>query len=185
MIGVRVGTQYANRPSWVVADRPGEVVASGSAPVDGPAEVQVPVPEPGLYQVLVNAGRNGCAFVSDNCPAVLVGPGLTLCEIEGRMYFFVPADCERFTVTLFAGRSESALMRIYDPTGQQVFEGDSLSRDVVPAQITPTVAQRGKAWAVEIAKAPAGVLEDYQLLLSPELPPYLATSPEALLVSGQ
>jgi len=182
--GVRVGPQYAHRPSWVVADRSGEVVASGSAPVNGAAEMQVQVSEPGLYQVLANAGRNGCAFVCDNCPAVMVGPGMQLCEIEGRMYFQVPAACERFTVTLFAGRGESALMRIYDPEGRQAFAGDSLSRDLVPAQISPAQGQRGKAWAVEIAKAPAGVLEDYQILLSAELPPYLATSPEALLVAG-
>ncbi len=184
--GVRVAQRYTQRPSWQVVSAAGKAIAAGNTPIDGPSDVEVQVPEPGLYQVQMNAGRNGCAFVGLNCPVVMVGPGYALCEIPGRMYFYVPADCEGFTVTLFAGKGESALMRIFNPDGEQVFEKDSLTGDVVPAEIKPAADQRGQVWAVEIAKAPSGTFEDYQLLLGDELPPYLATSPEALLMpSGE
>ncbi|MCD6361763.1 MAG: DUF4838 domain-containing protein [Armatimonadetes bacterium] len=182
--GVRVARRYTQRPCWQVVSAGGEAIAGGNTPIDGCTEIEAPVPSPGLYQVNMNAGKNGCAFVGLNCPVVMVGPGYELCEIPGRMYFRVPEDCERFTITLFAGKSESALMRIYDPGGEIVFEEDSLKRDVVPAHFQPTDDQRGKAWAVEIEKASEGILEDYQLLLSDELEPYLATSPEALLTVG-
>jgi hypothetical protein len=101
------------------------------------------------------------------------------------MYFYVPRDAEQFTVTLFAGKTESALMRIHDPDGEQVFEGDSLTRDVVAARFAPTAEQRGRAWCLEIAPASEGILEDYQILLSKDLPPYLATFAEGLLTPAQ
>lgn len=184
-IAVRVGRQYAHRPAWQVVSRDGEPIAQGHMPLPGSAPIEVDVPAPGLYQIDMSAGANGCGLIVRNCPAVMVGPGFKLCERPGRMYFWVPADAEQFTVTLFAGKSESALMRIYDPAGELVFQGDSLAADVVPAQITPAPAQRGAAWCVEIAQAPAGMLEDYQLLLDRNLPPYLATSPGALLVPAR
>ncbi len=180
--GVRVAQRYTQRPSWQVVSAAGEAIASGNTPIDASADVEIQVPEPGLYQVQMNAGRNGCAFVGINSPVVMVGPGYALCEIPGRMYFFVPEDAESFTVSLFGSKGESALMRIFNPAGEQVFEEDTLTGDVVPAQIVPAADQRGKAWAVEIAKASAGTFEDFQLLLGDELPPYLATSPEALLI---
>lgn len=60
--------------------------------------------------------------------------------------------------------------------------GQALVPIVVADGIKPAADQRGKAWAVEIAKAPSATFEDYQLLLDDELPPYLATSPEGLLM---
>lgn len=180
-IGVRVGPQYTNRPSWQITSAAGEAIASGHTPLPGSTEIDVAVPEPGLYRLDMNAGANGCGLIVRNCPAVLIGPGYQLCEWPGRMYFWVPEATEQFTVTLFASRGESALMRIHDPAGEVVFERDSLTGDVVPAQIAPTPQQRGAAWCVEIAEAPEGMLEDYQLLLGDTLPPYLATSPGALL----
>lgn len=181
--GVRVGPQYAHHPSWQVVTTDGEAVASGHMPMPGTAEIDVEVPAPGLYQIDMNAGRNGCGLVVHNCPAVMIGPGYKLCENPGRMYFYVPEDCEEFTVTLFAGKGESALMRIIRPDGSVCFEEDSLTNDIVPAVIAPEEAERGAAWCVEIAEAPEGVLEDYSLLLSDDLPPHLATTPEGLLVA--
>jgi len=183
--GVRVGPRYLSLPSWQVVTADGEPVASGHMPIQGSVPLSVAVPEPGLYQIQMAAGRNGCALIVKNCPAVLVGPGYKLCEKPGKMYFYVPRDAEQFTVTLFAGKAESALMRIYDPDGEQVFEGDSLSRDVVAARFAPTAEQRGRAWCLEIAPASEGILEDYQILLSKELPPYLATFAEGLLTPAQ
>ncbi len=183
--GVRVGPQYAHRPSWQVVSAAGEPIASGHMPLPGSDELSVEVPEPGLYQIDMNAGANGCGLVVHNCPAVMVGPGLQLCEHPGRMYFWVPEDAGEFTITLFAGKGESALMRIYAPDGERLFEGDSLARDAVPAQLFPGEGQRGAAWCLEIAEAPEGILEDYQILLDSSLPPYLATSPEGLLVPAE
>ncbi len=181
-IGVRVGPQYAHRPSWQVTSADGEAIASGHMPMPGEAELSVEVPEPGLYQIQANAGMNGCAFVFHNAPAVLVGPGRALCERPGAMYFFVPEGCEQFTVTLFAGKGESARMRIFRPDGELAFDDDSLTNDAVPATITTAAAERGRAWRLQIDEAPEGMLEDYSVLLGDDLPPYLATSPGALLV---
>jgi hypothetical protein len=181
-IGVRVGPQYANRPSWHVVSAEGESIASGHTPLPGEAQISVEVPEEGLYQVLMNAGANGCGLVVHNCPAVMVGPGLKLCELPGAMYFWVPEDCERFTITLFAGKGESAAIRIFRPDGQRAFEGDSLTSDALPAALDTGTDDRGRAWRLEIDRAREGILEDYSLLLGDELPPWLATSPGALLI---
>ena len=86
-------------------------------------------------------------------------------------------------MTLFAGKGESALMGIIRPDGSVCFEEDRLTNDIVRAVIAPEEAERGAAWCVEIAEAPEGVLEDYSLLLSDDLPPHLATTPEGLLVA--
>ncbi len=185
VMGVRVGAQYAHRPSWRLVSSQGEPIASGHTPLPGSAHIDVEVPKPGLYQVRMNAGANGCGLVVENGPAVMVGPGFRLCEWPGQMYFWVPEGTDRFTITLFAGKGESALMRIFDPSGTVAFEGDSLARDAVPARVTPAPEHTGRAWAVEIAQAPEGILEDYQLLLGEALPPYLATSPQALLVPAR
>lgn len=182
VIGVRVGPQYTNRPSWHVISAEGESIASGHMPLPGSAEISVEVPSPGLYQMKMNAGRNGCGFVARNCPAVMVGPGLKLCERPGEMYFWVPEDCERFTITLFAGKGESAAIRIFRPGGELAFAGDSLTQDALPATVDTGPDDRGRAWRLEIDEAPQGTFEDYSLLLGSELPPYLATSPGALLI---
>lgn len=182
VIGVQVGRQYPQRPCWLIASAAGESIASGHVPLPGRARIDVAVPAPGLYQISMDAGANGCGLIVHNCPAVMVGPGFRLCERPGRMYFWVPTGTRQFTITLFAGRKESALMRIYTPDGARVFEGNSLVRDTVPAQLVPGPGQDGAAWCLEIDEAPEGTLEDYQLLLGEELPPYLATSPEALLI---
>jgi hypothetical protein len=181
-IGVRVGPQYAHRPSWVIASPDGTEVASGHMPMPGETELSVEVPEPGLYQLQANAGMNGCGLVVRNAPAVMVGPGMQLCEWPGAMYFWVPDGCEQFTVTLFAGKGESAAMEIYRPNGDLAFTGNSLTRDAVPATIAPAPAHRGQAWRLVIDEAPEGQMEDYSVLLGDALPPYLATSPGAMLV---
>jgi hypothetical protein len=184
-IGVRVGPQYAHRPSWVVAAEDGTEIASGHMPMPGEAELSVEVPEPGLYQLQANAGMNGCGFIVHNAPAVMVGPGMGLCERPGEMWFWVPGDCERFTITLFAGKGESAAIRIFRPDGGEAFSGDSLTQDALPATLNTEPTERGRAWRVEITRAPEGMLEDYSLLLGEALPPYLATSPGALLVPAE
>jgi hypothetical protein len=117
--GVQVGQQYTQHPSWHVISAGGESIASGHMPLPGSRDISVEVPEPGLYQVHMNAGRNGCGIVVHNAPAVMVGPGQALCEWTGAMYFWVPEDCEQFTITLFASRGESARMRIYRPGRQR------------------------------------------------------------------
>lgn len=184
--GVQVGRQYTQHPSWHVISAEGESIASGHMPLPGSRDISVEVPEPGLYQVRMHAGRNGCGIVVHNAPAVMVGPGQALCEWTGAMYVWVPEDCEQFTITLFASRGESARMRIYRPDGSEAFDRDSLTGDAVPATFQPTPEERGKAWRVQIDEAPEGIFEDYSLLLSDELPPYLATSPGALLIpAGQ
>ena len=180
-IGVQVSPRYTQRPSWHVISAAGEPIASGHVPLPGEARFEVEVPAPGLYQVMMNAGRNGCGLVVHNCPSVMTGPGMKLCERPGTMYFWVPEDCERFTITLFAGAGESAAMSIFRPSGELAFSGDTLAGDAVPAAIETGPADRGQAWRIEISEAPQGMMEDFSLLLSDELPPYLATSPGALL----
>ncbi len=181
-IGVQVGTQYTNRPSWHVISADGQSIASGHTPLRGDAQITVDVAEPGLYQVKMNAGRNGCGLVVHNCPAVMIGPGLKLCERTGAMYCWVPEDCERFTITLFASKGESAAIRIFRPNGELAFIGDSLTQDALPATVDTGPDDRGKAWRVEIDEAQQGQLEDYSLLIGAEIPPYLATSPGALII---
>ncbi|MFW5867466.1 MAG: DUF4838 domain-containing protein [Armatimonadota bacterium] len=184
-IGVRVGPQYAHRPAWIVATRDGAEVASGHMPMPGEAELSVEVPAPGLYQLQANAGMNGCGFVVHNAPAVMVGPGMKLCERPGEMYFWVPEACERFTITLFAGKSESAAIRIFRPDGTEAFSGDSLTRDALPATLNTEPDERGRAWRLLIEEAPEGMMEDYSVLLGDALPPFLATSEGALLIPAK
>ncbi len=182
VIGVRVGPQYAHHPSWHVISAAGESIASGHMPMPGRDDISVEVPAPGLYQVKMNAGMNGCGLVAHNCPAVMVGPGMKLCERTGEMYFWVPEACKRFTIILYAGTGESAAIRIVRPGGEEAFSGNSLTANALPATINTQPNERGRAWKLEIRKAPEGMLEDYSLLLGDALPPYLAASPGALLV---
>ena len=115
----------------------------------------------------------------------MIGPGLKLCEWPGAMYFWVPAGCEQFTITLFAGKGESAAIEIYRPEGALAFAGNSLTQDALPAQITTGPNDRGRAWRLVIDEAPEGQMEDYSVLLGDALPPYLATSPGALLIPAE
>lgn len=184
-IGVRVGPQYAHRPSWQVTSAGGEAIASGHLPMPGEREIDVEVPEPGLYQVQMNAGMNGCGLVVKNAPAVMVGPGMKLCELPGAMYFWVPEDCEQFTITLFAGKGESAAIEIYRPGGELAFAGNSLTADALAGTVATGIDERGRAWRLVIDKAPEGQMEDYSVLLGEALPPYLATSPGALLIPAE
>ena len=135
--------------------------------------------EDATYLVGLSAG--GCAYSirQSNAPlAILTGDGASFIREAKPLYFFVPANAETFTVAARGGGSETVRINILAPDGTTAATGQT-----TPANSRVSIKARaegntGEVWSLEAVHADEGVIEDYSITLSENIPPVLAFVPE-------
>ena len=135
--------------------------------------------EDATYLVGLSAG--GCAYSirQSNAPlAILTGDGASFIREAKPLYFFVPANTGTFTVTARGGGSETVRINILAPDGTTAATGQT-----TPANSRVSIKARaegntGEVWSLEAVHADEGVIEDYSITLSENIPPVLAFVPE-------
>jgi hypothetical protein len=123
--------------------------------------------------VRLDFGPQPHAFIaSEASPLSFIG------GTRGRLHFHVPADVERFAISIRTPDHHGRL-RVFDPAGEMVLEeagnytlGEAFAVDV------PT-AQRDAVWSLTVDKC-----EDCTLTVL-GVPPLLSQSPGALLAPGR
>lgn len=135
--------------------------------------------EDATYLIGLSAG--GCAYSirQSNAPlAILTGDGASFIREAKPLYFFVPANADTFTVAARGGGSETVRINILAPDGTTAATGQTTpanSRVIINVRAE---GNAGKVWSLEAVRADEGVIEDYSITLSENIPPVLAFVPE-------
>lgn len=174
---------YADRLRYALVERDGAERA-GSVPLGAQRTItarplvgclNVLEIEPGFNAASVAAGAAPLAYIaSDTIPLRCVGP-------SPRLYFYVPAGCPRFTLSVMAEVArEAARLVVYGPDGQVVKEdeGDYDARTTLKIDVAR--AARAQVWSLSIERPKERKLhlDKVALSLGSTVPPYLCKRPE-------
>jgi len=168
--------------NWVLVNQANEVIKRAEVPVGQTVEVEVPVPAPGTYAFFVQTNKNNAMVTLLNDHAALTGRNFAFIHHTSPVYFQVPAGTDKFTIS-FQGSwpGETVRVRVHDPDGNEVASDEVTRADPQPLEVAVGQAQAGKPWSLSFEKTDRGVLEDYRIWLSDNLPPFLALAPDRLV----
>lgn len=141
---------------------------------------------PGDYLLVAESGGNLYRMRPLVERAVLLAGGgraLHICDPEptAPMYFHVPPDRERFTITASAPQEDESLRLIVrDPSGAVVLDeaGEMDATGIFEIEVAPD--QRGRAWSFTLGPGPVGRQDDIFVTLK-GIDPFTAHSPQQLL----
>lgn len=159
-------------------------VLEETVPVGSSRDLDYPVATTGLHVLSLSSGQClATARTADRPFALLASQRVPLwiCGSCARQYFLVPAGFTSFDLYLQAEvTGEGARLRVWQPDGSvavdrsEDFDASTRIRVPVPK------GQDGQPWAFTLDKPEDGklVLDDVQLYLGRELPPYLCEQAE-------
>ncbi|MCX7826447.1 MAG: hypothetical protein N2689_12940 [Verrucomicrobiae bacterium] len=169
--------------SWTLVGPNQVKLAAGTVEPGKTCELEVAAPAKGVYNLILTSANNAALTTLHNDYAVILGRDLGLIHASGPMWFYVPLRTRSFTVTLKSpAPGETARITIHDPDGREVASGFTGPAEKAVLNVKVPAGQDGKAWSVVPSCGPAGVMEDYSIILGEELPPYWAQAPDRLLV---
>ena len=178
----RIG-RYENPCDWRLFGPDSHSTANGRIEPNRTEEIDVRVTSAGVYNLVVDSGRNLALVTLLNKHAAIMGNKLCLLGTVEPMFVYVPQGTRQFTIDLDTpAPGETAQMTVRDPSGREVAKGFTGERKRYTAKIKVGRDQAGKAFAVEIGPAPTGVTEDLTLRLDRALPPYWAVAADRLVV---
>ena len=179
----QVGASHVDAARWRLYSANQQRLAQGDIRPGKSKEVAVTMPAAGIANLVLSTVGNAGQVVLHNDHAVIMGRELALVGESGPLYFFVPPNTQMFTITLKSSSpGETAMLTVFDPNGRSVASGHTSTTAKVDLQIEVSPGDEGKAWSVAPSKAPQGILEDYTIALSENLPPYWSLAPDRLLV---
>jgi len=171
--------RYVSMLVWDVRSTKMERIASGTVPHNTSGTVRFTPEQDGIY--LLGASAGGCAYTvqSANVPVgILTSEGASLIHVVQPMYFHVPKGVREFSVTAKGSGAETVRVNVISPDGEQVATGQtSLGSATVQVKV-PAGEHAGKTWSLATAKADEGVVEDYSIRFSANVPPVLSLVPE-------
>ncbi len=178
-LNVRTGLIRQSDATWTLF-RHGEKekLAEGQLTPPGPHELQLDLPEAGVYQIRIKAGAMavrmgftgpGGLVASRRQPAHVIGG-------VGRLYFYVPQGTPGFALQL---RSPDGLVAvtIFDPEGQSALKSTGHYAAGEEFAVKVPVGMDGRVWSLSLGRC-----EDIEGLMLVGVPPYLSQRPEQLLI---
>ncbi len=175
----------------VVASWPADVEVARRSVSVAPGEtgeLLLPDCAPGPVEVLLNTGLNA-ATVACNGPLVLPvaadgpdGPAHFISSV-GRLHFFVPAGARRFTASVRGqGTEENARLTVFAPDGREAGSATSIGSQGAELRVDVPAEDAGAAWSLTAGKPDTGTFEDCFISFGREVPQYLSSRPDGLLV---
>ena len=168
-------------PVYALVAPGGNVVAEGVMPLGQPARLKVTAPEAGVCKLAITTQANLFSVKLDVPHLVLsatAGEGASIVHHANRMYFYVPPEIEEFRVEVGTPYvAEQAKLVVWDPSGKEAARAETFEKMPAVTTLRPAAGQRGKVWSFQMVPTYSANLK-----WDPRLPPYLAESPEALLV---
>ena len=171
-------------PQYTLISPGGTVVAKGALSFGSPVSLNMEATETGLYKLVLITKAN-LFSVALNMPHAVQSVNHTVSVVTHtlKMYFYVPEDCTEFFIKVGTPYvAEQARVIVWDPTGKEAANAQTTELIPAHAAVTTTPEQRGRAWSFQILPADHGVFYSGNLIWDRRLPPYLAESPEALLL---
>ena len=177
--------KYVNLLAWDLRDPDGKKITSGTIPHDQQGTVAFTPEKDAVY--FLGASSGGCAYSlldSNVAAAVCTGYGASFIHAGGPTYFHVPKDTHEFTIKATGWGAETVRVNVFDPEGEQVTTGQTTLQETT-VEIRVKVADgAGKTWSLSTAKADKGVVEDYSLEFSENMPPVLSLTPQQVFTFG-
>ncbi|NSW56449.1 MAG: hypothetical protein HPY44_10565 [Armatimonadetes bacterium] len=154
--------------------------AEGTIPAGESGVIEFTPQADGIGLLGISAGSCAVTIESSNAPIGLAASeGVTPILAVPRLYFHVPPKTKEFSLIASGGSGiETVRINVYAPDGSL-----RASAQTTPQQNTAELKiaageDAGKTWALEVAKADEGVLEDSRIRLMPPLPGVLSLAPE-------
>ncbi len=174
----RPGGHQENVPVYAVIAPSGTIVAEGVLPLNEPVPLKTTAPETGLYKLVLGTQAHFFSASLDMPHAVVAAEAVRIIQQVNRMYFYVPPDVEQFRIEVGTPYvAEQAKLLVWDPGGKEAASAETFELLPAVAELHPTPEQRGKVWSFHMLPTYSANLK-----WDPQLPPYLAEDPEALLV---
>jgi hypothetical protein len=179
-----VGT-YVSMLVWDLRETNLERITSGTIPHNQQGTVQFTPKQNGIYLLGTSAGSCAYSLVSANVPiGVLTSDNARFIYAAKRMYFHVPEGVKEFSITARGWGAETVRLNVFTPDGAQAATGQtSLAKATLQINVS-ALGHAGKTWSLTTAKADEGVVEDYSIRLSTNLPPLLSLVPEHVFTVG-
>ncbi len=171
--------RYQSMLVWDVRDTAMERIASGQIPHDASGTARFTPEEDGVYLLGVSSGS--CAYTITRADAplgILTSEGASLIYAARPMYFHVPRGVDEFAVTAKGSRAETVRVDVIDPNGKRAATGQTSPAQSSVRIEVPVGDGAGKTWSLATSRADEGVIEDYSLRFSSNVPPVLALVPE-------
>jgi hypothetical protein len=141
---------YLDQCDVALFDQAGAMIWKDFSPIGRALKIEAPDTKSDVIGCVVGAGWNAFAIEDSNCP-LMIAPEDFLSvnaqrSLAGRFYFYVPADCKNFKLTMQGEGGEYADFTVFDAANKTVLEEKQLS-----ARTTREipVTQAG-VWCVEI-----------------------------------
>jgi hypothetical protein len=170
---------------WDLRETNLERITSGTIPHNQQGTVQFTPKQNGIYLLGTSAGSCAYSLVSANVPiGVLTSDNARFIYAAKRMYFHVPEGVKEFSITARGWGAETVRLNVFTPDGAQAATGQtSLAKATLQINVS-ALGHAGKTWSLTTAKADEGVVEDYSIRLSTNLPPLLSLVPEHVFTVG-
>lgn len=171
----RIG-QNTTSLTWELKDTQWQNLQTGEIEVQKTGQIEVKVPQDGLYILMLEPGGNACAVKSSNVPLALMAyPIARLIFGAEKLYFSVPQGLAQFKFKLGGGGGiETVKLTVFDPDGNQAAVGQATAQKNSLEVPVAAGGKTGQVWSLAIEKADSGVLEDVSLGLDKQLPPVLS-----------
>lgn len=185
-IGCRRVGQNQQPASFAVRSADGTDLATASAPVGESASATFSAAAAGPYALRVDGGRNGFTLAAEGAklllPAGYGGQSFHGVTSAAPIYLFVPPGADQFDVKLIGqGTGETAQARLLGPGGEEVRSLSTVGKMSDSATVEVPAGADDAVWALVIEPAEEGMFEDFEVLLSGDVSPYVSERPEDVL----
>ncbi|NIA13140.1 MAG: hypothetical protein GWP08_03595 [Nitrospiraceae bacterium] len=173
---------YESLLGWELRSPDNTQIAFGKIPQGGRGSVRFTPDTSGICALVVSSGSCAYSVASANVPVALyAGKKLGLIFGAEHLYFSVPEDVGRFTITCRGAQglgSETVRATVSDAAGEFVATGQTTpTKDTVEIAVERGQRSAG-TWSLATTQADEGILEDNSLTLDPQLPPVVSLLPQ-------
>jgi hypothetical protein len=171
---------------WDFRDTNLERITSGTIPHNQQGTVRFTPQQGGIYLLGTSAGSCAYSVISANVPVgILTSDSARFIYAAKRMYFHVPEGVKEFSITATGWGAETVRLNVFTPDGAQAATGQTSPAEATVQIDVSTSGHAGKTWSLTTAKADEGVVEDYSIRLSTNLPPVLSLAPDHVFTVGR
>ncbi len=176
-------TIYHEDLSIAILDRQSRRVLEQVVPLGTGGTIPYTVETAGLHAVAVRSGQPLCTARLVNRPFALVaweGAPLWICGACARQFFFVPQGCKRFDLFVTADvTGEGATLKVLSPDDAIAVDKTDDFDKLTRVEVAVPAGMDGRPWAFTLENPQQGklVLDDVEIYLGKQLPPYLCEDP--------
>ncbi len=177
--------RYESSLVWDLRNTSLEKITSGAIPHNQQGTVRFTPDADGIYLLGLSAGSCAYSVTNANVPmGILTADGASLIYVADRMYFHVPKDVKEFKITGTGWGAETVRVNVLNPKGEQVATGQTTLGNATVEIKVSAGGEAGQTWSLVTAKADQGVIEDYSIRFSANVPPVLSFTPNQVFTAG-